>query len=51
VVVLLDVAEGSSSLVAVLCCLMLRWHFDAGGGVMLLDVEMAVGHWWWCYFA
>ena len=22
------------------------WHLDADDGVMLLDVEMAVGHWW-----
>ena len=27
------------------------WHLDAGGGVMLLDVEMAFGHWWRCYVA
>ena len=22
------------------------WHFDAGGGVILLGVEMVVGRWW-----
>jgi hypothetical protein len=30
-------------LVVVLCSLMLRWQLDAGGNVMLLDVEMAAG--------
>jgi hypothetical protein len=30
---------------------MLRWQFVAGGDVIKLEVEMAVGRWWWCYVA
>jgi hypothetical protein len=39
------------SLLVMLCSLRLRRQFVAGGDVILLDVEMAVGRYWLCYLA
>jgi hypothetical protein len=37
--------------VVMFCSLMLRWQLVAAVDVMLIDVEMTFGCWWWYYLA